>query len=315
MVVSAKHMMLASPVFEAMLNGNFKEGRTLQSDSRVEVPLPDDDADTFRILLSIIHGRNRSVPRKIDLDRLVQVAVLADKYQMVEAVEAYSGAWIANLKSTIPAKLCGDLGRWICIAWVFGLAAEFSSTTKTLIQQSEEDVPDGFMDYVPLPKAVFGKCKNHLSIKTIRGFELPRLPMLTLLDDINSHRQKVIAALYGIVGEQVTSYMGPGVHCTRADNKGKTCDALVLGTLLKSATTASFWPAPSPPYTKVSFHSLYAALHRLQVESLCDSEAAYSVFGSSAPGHGMRRLFETKSTQFVLVHLSGLSIHKYKSVT
>lgn len=44
MLVSAKHLMLASPVFYAMFKYNFLEGDTLRSTGRVEVPLPDDDA-------------------------------------------------------------------------------------------------------------------------------------------------------------------------------------------------------------------------------------------------------------------------------
>jgi hypothetical protein len=55
MLVSSRHLMLASPVFKAMLqHSNFKEGEELHSTGKVEVPLPDDDPDAFKILLDII---------------------------------------------------------------------------------------------------------------------------------------------------------------------------------------------------------------------------------------------------------------------
>jgi hypothetical protein len=55
MLVSSRHLMLASPVFKAMLqHSNFKEGEELQTNGKVSVPLPDDDPDAFKILLDII---------------------------------------------------------------------------------------------------------------------------------------------------------------------------------------------------------------------------------------------------------------------
>jgi hypothetical protein len=55
MLVSSRHLMLASPVFKAMLqHSNFKEGEELHSTGKVSVPLPDDEPDAFKILLDII---------------------------------------------------------------------------------------------------------------------------------------------------------------------------------------------------------------------------------------------------------------------
>lgn len=68
LLVSAKHLMLASPVFKAMFKHNFLEGETLRSTGKVEVSLPDDDRSAMEIILNIIHGRVRQVPREITLD-------------------------------------------------------------------------------------------------------------------------------------------------------------------------------------------------------------------------------------------------------
>jgi hypothetical protein len=84
LLVSSKHMSLVSPVFKAMLqHGSFKEGHDLAKGT-AEVPLPDDDPTAFQILLDIIHHRFRRVPKKLDLNTAMEIAILVDKYQVHE---------------------------------------------------------------------------------------------------------------------------------------------------------------------------------------------------------------------------------------
>jgi len=63
----------------------------------VEVDLPDDDEALMVIVLNIIHGRNRLVPKEVGLELLTKLAVLVDKYQMVEAIEWCSDTWIDKI--------------------------------------------------------------------------------------------------------------------------------------------------------------------------------------------------------------------------
>ncbi len=89
MIVSSKYMMLASLVFKAMLQpGLFREGIQRNAADQMEVELPDNDQHIIVIVLNIIHGRNRFVPKQADLEILTKLAILVDKYQMVEAVES-----------------------------------------------------------------------------------------------------------------------------------------------------------------------------------------------------------------------------------
>jgi hypothetical protein len=124
--VSSNHMMLASPVFKAMLqHGNFKEGRELGTNGSVNVPLPDDNPEAFLVLLHVIHGRNRLVPRQVSMELMTRISNLVDKYQMVEAVEAFSCSWIEDLKTGIPTLYSTPeeqeaVHRWVGISWVFG---------------------------------------------------------------------------------------------------------------------------------------------------------------------------------------------------
>ena len=50
-----------------MLQPKFKEGLQLHSYSYVELPLPDDNLAALLILLNLIYGQFKKVPRKIDL--------------------------------------------------------------------------------------------------------------------------------------------------------------------------------------------------------------------------------------------------------
>jgi hypothetical protein len=61
MRVSSKHLMLASSVFRAMFQGEFKEGNALRSTGSVEKELHDDHPEALLILMDIIHGRTRRV--------------------------------------------------------------------------------------------------------------------------------------------------------------------------------------------------------------------------------------------------------------
>ncbi|KAH6674164.1 hypothetical protein B0J14DRAFT_562297 [Halenospora varia] len=89
MLVSSKHLSLASSVFGAMFKNNFRAGLELQSSGKAEVPLPEDDLEAFTVLMSIIHGRGRQIPRKVPLSLLLKLAILVDKYQLLEAVSPW----------------------------------------------------------------------------------------------------------------------------------------------------------------------------------------------------------------------------------
>lgn len=163
MLVSAKHMMLASPVFRAMLRlDNFKEGKTLQSTGKVEVSLPDDDPAAFAVLLNIVHGRTRKVPRTIDLELLAGISILVDKYQMHEVVEMYSDAWIEDLKAGTPTDYTPNetatmVMTWLGIAWVFRKAEQFKHLTLIVEQEGDDLVEEDIAEGTPIPDSIISK--------------------------------------------------------------------------------------------------------------------------------------------------------------
>ncbi len=168
MLVSSKHMMLVSPVFKAMLQrNNFREGCTLEFAGSVEVALHDDDPEAMLILLNVVHARNRSVPRKVSLEVLSKIAILVDKYQMVEAFEAFSDGWIEHLIPDLPKSYAEwndgkPIFQWMAISWVFGQAKEFKTMTK-LVERAGYEVMESVIDpNLPIPEIIIGRYFQYL---------------------------------------------------------------------------------------------------------------------------------------------------------
>jgi hypothetical protein len=160
MRVSSRHMILASRNFRDMLsNGNFEEGQTLRTKGEVEIPLPEDDPDAFIILLHIIHANTRKVPRVVSLATLTALAILVDKYNMLEAVELFSDLWIDNVKDEepMPESFTDDVPPWLVISWVFQKPEEFKAMSRIIEQECDETLEDMFGDDLPVVPFIIGR--------------------------------------------------------------------------------------------------------------------------------------------------------------
>lgn len=166
MLVSSKHLRLASPVFSAMFNPqHFQEGKLLKENSSeglVEVELPDDEPETFEILMNIIHGRAHRVPQEISFETLTKLAILVDKYRMVEPTIPYVQIWLTERRTNLKREKNFSLNAvlpGLCVAWVFKLPDAFKTTTATFIRESQYR-PDG--EGLPLPDHVLGMSERKL---------------------------------------------------------------------------------------------------------------------------------------------------------
>lgn len=163
MLVSSKHMTLASKVFAAMLSVHFREGLELQSRGKAEITLPDDDPDAFTILLDIIHGRTRKVPRRFDdLVPLTDLAVLVDKYQLLEAVYFFSTTWIGWPPTSVPKVSSDDLFLWLCVSWVFKSSLRFTEITQRLMRTGDREIGVDPEDELPIPVTILSNSPANL---------------------------------------------------------------------------------------------------------------------------------------------------------
>ncbi|KAL8377969.1 hypothetical protein RB595_008586 [Gaeumannomyces hyphopodioides] len=141
--LSSRHLSLASPYFKAMLDGDWKE-----SNDRV-ASAKDWDEEALVVLMCIIHGRTRFVPRTISLDLLAKIAVLVDYYKCHETVEFVVETWIGKLEQ--PTEMSRDLILWLLISWVFQRAEIFKSVTKIALHQSKDRL---MLSNLPMPRKI-----------------------------------------------------------------------------------------------------------------------------------------------------------------
>jgi hypothetical protein len=165
LLVSSQVLSLASPVFEAMFNGNFAEGQDLSATSPRKVPLPEDDPEALILLCKVTHLQIDDVPDQVSFDKLADFAIVCDKYRCTTAVRPWSKVQIAQLLPKPNAPLFAKL---IFITYVLDLPAEFEQVSLRMIRDrgsnfAYHDATHG-TDFMPL--IMIGKC--HWIMKSVR---------------------------------------------------------------------------------------------------------------------------------------------------
>ena len=154
--VSSRHLSLASKVF-----GHNFFGKSLEHDSStdrnlVTIPLLEDNFHAMVMLLNIVHGLTRSVPRQVGMDSLLQAAILINKYEFHEVAEIYTDMWLDCLRPKMPTRLHQDLASWIYICWVLEKPVDLNTLTKIAIRETNYGLvdPDGV---IPIPYWINGR--------------------------------------------------------------------------------------------------------------------------------------------------------------
>jgi hypothetical protein len=116
-----------------MLNRPWREADSLLSH---QIEAENFDEEALLILMHIIHGHHRSVPRTLSLEQVAKIAVIIDYYQCHEAVEIYMEMWIRHLNREVPTKYCKELILWLLILYVFPNPDLFLQVTAVAVRQS-----------------------------------------------------------------------------------------------------------------------------------------------------------------------------------
>lgn len=258
--VSARHLVLASSIFKAMLEPDkFKEGNLLRSQGNLIVNLPD-DPEALITLMHVIHGATRKVPRSITLDTLASLATLVDYYKLHEAVELFSDTWVKNLnEKAFPKNYNSDVVPWLFISWVFQIEDAFMKITQILICEGDDTAMDAIEhENIPIP------------------------PILS--DKIQEHRNEAIEGIITVIYDYIAKHLTPDILCS--DGGDFACDAQVLGSLLKSSLTIGIWPRPAIPYRGITFSRLATQTREMQISDECAYRNGYS-YGRGC-GHGIK---------------------------
>lgn len=120
----------ASKVFKAMLGPLYKEGqRSGPTGSKKEVLLPEDNADAMIIICAVIHHRNDIVPGEMSSSKVLQLSVVADKYDCNVALKHAARQWLDH-RNVVSLKVHTEL---MTAAYLLGQAQAFSAITYTMM--------------------------------------------------------------------------------------------------------------------------------------------------------------------------------------
>ncbi|KAJ6178296.1 hypothetical protein N7519_008757 [Penicillium mononematosum] len=226
--VSSKHLTLASDYFKRMLKACWAEGVALSAYGSVEIPVNDCKPEILLIILNIIHGHSRQVPRKLSLPQLTDIAVATDFFQCHEALEVFAGTWIQDLKPPILSSFSEDTKKWMMIAWVFK-ANDILRDTETIAMQQGTG-----------------------------PFQASSLPISkSIKDKIDQSRQNYIELLQEKIGERIETLLNsPAAKKKSCCAPG--CDAKHLGLVLRKLNEKkiSYSYKPCSPFFTVGLENV-----------------------------------------------------------
>lgn len=159
LMLSSRHLTLASPVCRKMFSQQWGEALQRDGEGRI-VWRPEGELlylDAFVIVMNVIHGRNREVPRDVNLELLAKIAVVTDYLQCHESMGVISPIWIDGLRVSLSQTYSRELILWIMISSIFGDQDAFRQATRTAILMGSEMVPS---DGLPIHEKIIGKTSD-----------------------------------------------------------------------------------------------------------------------------------------------------------
>ncbi|TDZ23553.1 hypothetical protein Cob_v003136 [Colletotrichum orbiculare MAFF 240422] len=131
----------ASRVFSAMLGPRFKEGQKLLDRGTtttgpgdpLKINLPDEEPEIMELVLNILHHQNSRVCQIAAADSILEVAVIADKYDLVDALKYASQMMLHYHEPEIEQLTVGDLWRLGLAAGLLNEGNAFEKVTRSLV--------------------------------------------------------------------------------------------------------------------------------------------------------------------------------------
>lgn len=135
--VDARTLRRVSNVFEAMFKPPWLESTKL-AENRISPPelvLPEDDFRAMNVICCIIHHRNDLVPSDISASDILQVAIVADKYDMLTALKYPAAEWLKQKPKpkTAEAEAILFMGNLLAAAFLFREPVEFGRLSLELL--------------------------------------------------------------------------------------------------------------------------------------------------------------------------------------
>ena len=112
-----------------MLGPRFSEGQRLNNNESMEIDMLEDNAEAIEIMLNVIYGCNNAVYNGLDTSQILQVAIIADKFDCKVALAFAIKVWLncANITDS------NQLWRLLRAAYWFDNAKSFEEISLGLM--------------------------------------------------------------------------------------------------------------------------------------------------------------------------------------
>ncbi|KAL4786898.1 hypothetical protein BJX76DRAFT_345929 [Aspergillus varians] len=224
--VSARHLILGSPVFRRMLKDGWKETQLLQEQGTLEIPAYDFDSEAFLAFLHIIHCQPTSLPQRIRFEQVARLAVIADYYECRSLVGYYVTPVIDRLTNQ-PKQYSRNLILWIWVSYFFQRSEVFHKCTKVAMEEAPTRISSLNL---PIPGEI--------------------------INALNAGRIRAINAILGSLHRARRHLTNTPSRCT------EECHALVLGSLIMQMNSSKLLaPRPQPPFIGLSQQKLKTTVY------------------------------------------------------
>ncbi|KAF5675483.1 hypothetical protein FCIRC_7467 [Fusarium circinatum] len=139
--VSSHFLKLISPVFRAMLDAPMKEGSALANkfdhDDPIEIILPEDKEQPMDQVLRTLYSSDPSAT-KFSISEAKEIAILAEKYGMVERLHVFGNFWVLNAVKTDSKdpEVTEDDWNTLVVAYILKVDWAFFAVTKAICSKS-----------------------------------------------------------------------------------------------------------------------------------------------------------------------------------
>jgi hypothetical protein len=118
-----------SKPFAAMLGSNWTKGHEQPSPEKpMEITLPEDNAVSLKYICAITHSRSQMIPEDLSAQDILDIAIVADKYDLVDALEMANRSWLRMCEKDEAGNMA-----LLAAAYVFRNAQFFRQTSKALV--------------------------------------------------------------------------------------------------------------------------------------------------------------------------------------
>ncbi|CAZ86171.1 unnamed protein product [Tuber melanosporum] len=228
--VSSKILSTASLVFRSMFSRRYREGAALASTTAlVEIEFPDDPPQALEAVFNVLHFRHDCVSADVSHDVLYEIALVADKYDLVVALGPWKeeGFREGCRRAVMQDLGCGDDGD--------------GENDGGKGEKGGENV----WDYDVLPEKLVGLISAY-RISTIKS-------LLSVTAQFRSLYQ----------GPGMKCKLTRPSTAFLSNEKALICDAAILGSLIRHEAAIGIFPVPSPPYNGISVESLALSMKKL----------------------------------------------------